>query len=127
MKSCDQSSYSNNNNNQQYPYDDDDNDIRIMSLLVVPLHIIDHGSVLYLILLQILFYNQQYVYNQSYNNNNNINGVADNDMTPTITVKTISYESYTDALNNSIDGASNATTPVITESTKEYALPSFNI
>ena len=49
-----------------------DNDAKLILLLHAHLHIIDHRSVLYLTLLQILLYNQQYMYNQSlYNNNSN--------------------------------------------------------
>ena len=36
-----------------------DNDVQLIMLLNAPLHIIDHGSVVYLILLQIRFYDQQ--------------------------------------------------------------------
>ena len=55
-----------------------DNDVKRTVLLDAQFLIIDHGSVLYLILYltlpQILLYNQQYTYGQSlYNNNNDIN------------------------------------------------------
>ena len=53
--------------------------------------IIDHGSVLYLILQQILLYNQQHVYYDSNNKLNASAGANDSIMTSTVANK-IKYE-----------------------------------
>ena len=70
------------------------NDGKLIMLPNTPLHIIDHRSVLYLIL-QILLYNQQYVQDLLENNNDgNNDSVSSITVTSVITMKIIFYELY---------------------------------
>ena len=71
-----------------------DKGFKQIMLINAPLHIIDHRSVLYLIL-KILLYNQQYVYNLLENNNGGDNdSVSSVTVTSVVTMKIIFYESY---------------------------------
>ena len=60
----------------------------IVKLINLPSHIIDHGFVRYLILQQILLYNQQYAY--STGDNSDRTGANNNEMTSMFTNNTMS-------------------------------------
>jgi len=73
-----------------------DNAVKHVMQLVLdaPLHIIDHGSVLYLILLKILLYNQQY----AYDNDNATNDNGDIKVSTSVIVTFKNYNTAFDAL-----------------------------
>ena len=83
----------------------------------IPLHIIDHRSVMYLTLLQILLHNQQYVYDDS--NNNSMWSVT---VTSAVTMKIVSYELYV-ALY-SVVSESSESSAIIMMTAPFYELPS---
>ena len=63
----------------------DNNNIKMIAL-DAPLHIIDHESILYLVFLQILLFDQQYAYDGSNNKLNASVSANDNETISTVTV-----------------------------------------
>jgi len=91
------------NNDDDIQFTSSDNDVKLITF-VAPFHLIDHGSILYLILLQVLLYNQQYVSTSGLAVIHAISfTVGDTyNVTSTITMKTILYEFYTYAMTSAV-------------------------